>query len=291
MVARFFKPIKAELIWRNRWDTRRQAEACYRPFGPSWRWRSIDLACGGHVTSVLLYCTLQAFADVHLSDRWTSKKMCLQNGDCWPYLSAKNPKPFGKPQEMSHAVSDLNFLVTPFAPLADEQWPAEAIDLVGGFAGQLNVYRVMAHNPALLRAWGDIREHVVRNNSLGLVRNEVVILRTGVRHDSDYEWSHHVSRARACGLEDSRIASLRGPLGNMTAEDAILAGAVDELLTNSKMSAATIAQLVDLVGKKGVLDVIATVGFYSTLAFIVNTFGTPLDTRIEQELSEQPLKG
>jgi putative transposase len=26
MVARFFKPIKAELIWRNRWDTRRQAE-------------------------------------------------------------------------------------------------------------------------------------------------------------------------------------------------------------------------------------------------------------------------
>jgi putative transposase len=26
MVARFFKPIKAELIWRYRWDTRRQAE-------------------------------------------------------------------------------------------------------------------------------------------------------------------------------------------------------------------------------------------------------------------------
>jgi transposase InsO family protein len=26
MVERFFKSIKAELIWRNRWDTRRQAE-------------------------------------------------------------------------------------------------------------------------------------------------------------------------------------------------------------------------------------------------------------------------
>jgi putative transposase len=26
MVETFFKSIKAELIWRNRWDTRRQAE-------------------------------------------------------------------------------------------------------------------------------------------------------------------------------------------------------------------------------------------------------------------------
>jgi 4-carboxymuconolactone decarboxylase len=250
-----------------------------------------DLISGGSVISILLYCTLQSFADVHLSDRWTPKKMCLQNGEGWHYLFAKNPKSFGKPLEMSHSASDLDFLVKPFVPLADEQWPAEVIDLVGGFAGQLNVYRVMAHNPALLRAWGDLREHVVRNNSLGLVRNEVVILRTGVRYDSDYEWSHHVSRARACGLEDSRIASLRGPLGNMTAEDAILAEAVDELLTSSKMSAATIAQLVDLVGKEGVLDVMATVGFYSILAFIVNTFGTPLDTRIKQELSDQPLMG
>ncbi|MGB7243693.1 MAG: carboxymuconolactone decarboxylase family protein [Sulfitobacter sp.] len=192
---------------------------------------------------------------------------------------------------MPHAASDPDFPDKPFAPLADDRWPAEAIDLARGFAGQLNVYRVMAHNPALLRAWVDIREHVVRNNSLGLVRNEVAILRTGIRHGSDYEWSHHVSRARACGLEDRRIASLRGPLENMAAEDAILAGAVDELLTSSKMSTATIAQLVDLVGKEGVLDVMATVGFYSTLAFIVNTFGTPLDTRIAQELSEQPLMG
>jgi 4-carboxymuconolactone decarboxylase len=191
---------------------------------------------------------------------------------------------------MPHATSDLEPLVKSFAPLADERWPTEVIDLVGGFAGQLNVYRVMAHNPALLRAWVNLREHVVRNNSLGLVRNEVVILRTGAHHGSDYEWSHHVSRARACGIEDARIASLRGPLGNMTAEDASLAGAVDELLADSRISTTATAKLVDLVGKEGLLDVMATVGFYSTLAFIVNTFGTPLDARIEQELSEQPLE-
>ena len=38
-------------------------------------------------------------------------------------------------------------------PLTDAQWPSDLADLLKGFAGGLNVYRVMAHNPALLRAW------------------------------------------------------------------------------------------------------------------------------------------
>jgi putative transposase len=31
MVETFFKSIKAELIWRNRWDTRRQTEGALAP--------------------------------------------------------------------------------------------------------------------------------------------------------------------------------------------------------------------------------------------------------------------
>ena len=57
--------------------------ACYRPLGPSWMWRSFDLVCSGLVPSVLLYCTWQAFADAHLSARWTCEKTRMQNGDCW----------------------------------------------------------------------------------------------------------------------------------------------------------------------------------------------------------------
>jgi len=45
-----------------------------------------------------------------------------------------------------------------------------------------------------------------------------------------------------------------------------------------------------LVGKEGVLDTIATVGFYSTLGFILNSFNTPLDDNILNEMTNQPLK-
>lgn len=176
-----------------------------------------------------------------------------------------------------------------FAPLPDAGWPSELGDLIDGFAGKLNVYRVMAHNPSLLRAWVDLREHVVRNSALGRVRSEIVILRTGVRLQSAYEWSHHVSRARASGIDDRRIASLRGSTDEMGPEDAVLAKGVDEVLSAAKLSSATTKQLMDLVGKEGVLDLMATVGFYATLAFIVNTFETPLDTAIVEELAERPL--
>ena len=49
------------------------------------------------------------------------------------------------------------------------------------------------------------------------------------------------------------------------------------------------SELLALVGKEGVLDTIATVGFYSTLGFILNTFNTPLDNDIFNEMTNQPL--
>src|SRR5690606_12980353 len=99
--------------------------------------------------------------------------------------------------------------VTPYPPLADTEWPDEILDMLNGFAGQLNVYRTMAHHPALLRAWASLRQHVVVDNALGAQLSEIVILRTAFRLGSRYEWSHHVVRAGKCGVAKGRIASLK----------------------------------------------------------------------------------
>lgn len=179
---------------------------------------------------------------------------------------------------------------TTLSPLAPDAWPDALADLQDAFAGQLNVYRTMAHHPALVRAWTDLRQHVVLDTSLGRTRSELVILRAAVRLGSDYEWLHHVSRARALGFSDDRIASLRGPLEAMAPEDAVIARAVDEVMDAARLSPDSLRDLTDLVGAQGTLDLFATVGFYSTLAFIVNTFDTPLDEAVAAELSAHPLK-
>ncbi|GHF35210.1 carboxymuconolactone decarboxylase family protein [Seohaeicola zhoushanensis] len=178
---------------------------------------------------------------------------------------------------------------TAFPPITDTDWPEAAAELRDGFAGRLNVYRTMAHHPALLRAWAPLRGHVVIDNVLGKQFSEVVILRTGVNLGSDYEWNHHVSRGRACGMSDARIASIKGALAGMAPEDAILASAVDELFTAKRLSPATQEGLVNLVGREGMFDVLATVGFYSTLGYILNSCGTPLDDDVAAELAARPL--
>lgn len=175
------------------------------------------------------------------------------------------------------------------SPLPQDAWPEVLSDLEDVFAGRLNVYRTMAHHPELLRAWTDLRQHVVLDTSLGRARSEVVILRAATHLKSAYEWTHHVSRARKIGLSDARIASLRLSPQQMQPDDAIIAQAVDDLIAQARLTPATHAALHGLVGHQGTLDLFATVGFYSTLAFIVNTFETPLDDAVAAELSDDPL--
>ncbi|MBK0326855.1 carboxymuconolactone decarboxylase family protein [Rhodobacteraceae bacterium F11138] len=174
-------------------------------------------------------------------------------------------------------------------PVADEDWPEDLADMLAGFAGGLNVYRTMAHHPALLRAWASLRDHVVNKTVLGAQGSEVVILRTGHRLGSSYEWAQHILRARKCGMADERIASIAGPPDAMAAQDAILARAVDELYDTARLCPETRAGLEQGYGVKGVFDVMATVGFYSTLGFILNTFDTPLDADARAELNARPL--
>lgn len=175
------------------------------------------------------------------------------------------------------------------SPITDADWPAELDHLKGGFTQTGNVYRVMAHHPALLAAWTDFRNHVVLDNALGKINSEIAILRVGHRLNSSYEWAHHVARSRKAGLDDARILSIRGPVEEMQPGDALIARAVDSLLARARLAPDLLAELNAAFGKTGILDLMATVGLYSTLGFILNSFQTPIDTDVSDALSERPL--
>lgn len=177
-------------------------------------------------------------------------------------------------------------MTSPCPPLSDADWPAAIADLRGGFAGALNVYRTMAHHPDLLRAWAPLRQHVVKDSALGPLRSELVILRAAHRMGSAYEWQHHVSRARELGMADARIRAMRGtPAG----EDGLIARAVDSLFDARRLPPALEAELAEAIGRPAVFDLIATVGFYSVLGFLLMTYATPVDERIAQEMINAPL--
>ncbi|MHA3977094.1 carboxymuconolactone decarboxylase family protein [Halovulum sp. GXIMD14794] len=176
-----------------------------------------------------------------------------------------------------------------FDPIPDDAWPESVADLRDGFAGRLNVYRTMAHHPELLRSWAPLREHVVNQTSLGPEFSEVAILRTGHRLGSSYELNQHIERARRRGLDDSRIAAILGPVDAMSAPDRLVSTAVDELFETARLSKTVVEDLSRRFGNTAIFDLFATVGFYSTLGFILNTFDTPLDEDIAERLRRDPL--
>jgi alkylhydroperoxidase family enzyme len=160
------------------------------------------------------------------------------------------------------------------APLAPEKLP----DTAPAFARALNVYRTMAHNPALLAAWAPLRAHVVLGGALTEAQKEIVILRTGYHWGSAYERAHHIVRGRLAGLSDARIARTAKPAEDwgVADEDTSLMAATDALLAHGRLTDAELKPL----EPAWLLDIIATIGFYTTLAFIVNSFETPIDTHI-----------
>lgn len=174
---------------------------------------------------------------------------------------------------------------SPCPPIADANWPEEIADLREGFAGALNVYRTMAHHPALLNAWAPLRQHVVKENALGPELTEVVILRAALRMDSAYEWAHHVSRALALGFSEHRITAIRGTPEGL---DGLIVSAVDALFDERMLAKEQEAELAEAIGRKAVIDLIAMVGFYSVLGYLLKTYDTPLDENIQNEAQNMP---
>ena len=101
-------------------------------------------------------------------------------------------------------------------------------------------------------------------------------------------WERHVSRARALGFKDHRIARLAGPIDEITGQDQTIARAVDALMSTRAIPPQMQGPLEAEIGKEGIFDLIATVGFYSTLGFILNSFPPPLDEEIARELRKTP---
>jgi 4-carboxymuconolactone decarboxylase len=119
----------------------------------------------------------------------------------------------------------------------------------------------------------------------GLPRHvtELVILVVARRWDQDYEWGHHVPLARAAGVEERVIASVRDG-GEVTGPDDVRAAwqFVAELDDHHAVTDPTFDAAMRTVGDTGVMELIATVGYYTTLAMTMNAARTPVPDDYER---------
>ncbi len=167
-------------------------------------------------------------------------------------------------------------------PLRDEELdPAarEALAALPEYARGFNIFRTMAREPTSFRAflaWGN---YVLSGiTSLTARQRELAILRTGYLCRAGYEWAQHCVIGRQAGITDAEIAAIKvGPQApGWIPLDAAILSACDDLVRDHHVSTPVWQALAPL-GDRGRMDLVYTVGQYTQVSMLLNSFGVQLD--------------
>lgn len=173
------------------------------------------------------------------------------------------------------------------APLSTDAWRSDLHQINDDMKGApINVHKLMAHNPDLLKAWWGFRNHSVSGGTLGPVLGELVILRVAVHLGSWYEWASHVDRAVRLGMPPAQINAvlLRDIGSELNEAEGMVVRAVDDLLTHRKLTDTTRAALERHFSTAQIMDIIAIQGMYQILGSMIATWGLSLDTATAERL-------
>jgi 4-carboxymuconolactone decarboxylase len=123
-----------------------------------------------------------------------------------------------------------------------------------------------------------LRRHITTGSSLSPRFRELAILRLAHRTGVTYEWHHHVRRASAAGLSPEEIELIRlGSDDRWPEAESILLATVDELHDQLTVTDSTWEALGRLFTTEQALDLLVTVGVYTTLAMIINATGVEVE--------------
>lgn len=171
-------------------------------------------------------------------------------------------------------------------PLPEAEW-TEAIRATlgpGASAGRAsNLFTTLVRHPELLRRWLVFGSHILGGSTLSPRARELVILRTGHRCKSDYEWGQHAFIARRVGISEAEIRRvIDGPEApGWEPFEATLLRAADELHDDQVLSDATWGELSGQYDVKQLLDLVFTVGQYTMVSMVLNTLGIQREAHVE----------
>lgn len=171
------------------------------------------------------------------------------------------------------------------APLAPDEQDDQARELLAGAAADglpaANIFSTLVRHPGLFRKWMPFGGKLLAGK-LAARERELLILRTGWRCQSVYEWGQHVLIGRRAGLTDDEIERVKeGPdAPGWDALDAALVRAVDELHDDGCITDATWATLAERYDVPQLIEVPMVVGQYHLVSFTLNSLGVERDAGV-----------
>ena len=167
-------------------------------------------------------------------------------------------------------------------PLPAGEQDEQARELLAGVqvadAPAANIFATLVRHPGLFRRWLPLGGKLLAGKLPSRDR-ELLILRTAVLCDAEYEWGQHRLIGLASGISEEEIDRVRsGPAApGWERFDAALLTAADELHADSRISEATWETLAGRYDERQMIEVPMVVGHYHMVAFALNSLGVQLE--------------
>jgi alkylhydroperoxidase family enzyme len=168
----------------------------------------------------------------------------------------------------------------PLLPLVenpDDPLVRDIFDKLG--SGVLNLHRMMAHAPALMKASGDMAQAFRRDTALPRAVAELAILRAAQVLDAPYVFTRHVSLAHDCGVtaqQMSELASWPDSAAFTPAQKAAF-GFTEAAVRQSPLDTSHIAELRHHFSAREIVELAMVIGFYVSTAIFIKILAVPAE--------------
>ena len=148
----------------------------------------------------------------------------------------------------------------------------------GPRGGVVGPFIAALRSPECMRRLQHLGAYLRYDSNIDPRLREIVILLTARRWRQAYEWVTHEPLARDAGVPVATIDAIRtGDVPDeLPAHEAVVFELCSVLFADGHVPDALYERALDVLGEPGVIDVVCAVGYYSTLATIMNVTRTAL---------------
>jgi 4-carboxymuconolactone decarboxylase len=167
--------------------------------------------------------------------------------------------------------------IPPEAMTAEQREAADEIT-AGRRGGVVGPFAAALRSPECMRRLQRLGEYLRYDSAIDPRLREIVILLTARRWRQDYEWYTHEPLAREAGVSPATLDAIRtGTVPTaLAADEHAIFELCAVLFADGRVPDALYERAVALLGEPGFIDVVCAVGYYSTLALVMNATGTSL---------------
>jgi 4-carboxymuconolactone decarboxylase len=141
----------------------------------------------------------------------------------------------------------------------------------GSVRGPIGI--VLPYAPEVARRLAHLGNALRFESTLTNAQTELAIITTTRAVDCAYPWASHAPAALAAGVspEAVDVVARRGPLDELSADDALIVGFARQIVADHKVSQEMFDRVRARFGEKGLIELTGLIGYYMLITCVITT--------------------